>query len=271
MANFPPALKKKILLKSRRLCAVCREFAGREIAIHHIIPQSEGGSGDEENAIPLCNRCHSDAGHYNAKHPIGTKYSPTELRSTRDRFFEQIENNPYIQFPNEPTQINPSTFNIGNIDARAVAEIVVLNVTATPSRNVTLNIEPIMGNVRADLIKYAMQPLEQDLTLSMNGGGSIKSAGMLMSHYCPVSGKSAVSINLRTLLPHSPRILKCGYSFKQHPEAIGSFGVKEYDSGDEEEFQSAFELKNGVAMGIRATSDIPSSGVLPLAAVWTWD
>jgi hypothetical protein len=58
------------------------------IECHHIVPDSEGGESTLENCIPLCFNCHADVGHYNPKHPKGTKYSSSELRAHRDRWFE---------------------------------------------------------------------------------------------------------------------------------------------------------------------------------------
>lgn len=44
-----------------------------------------------DNATVLCLRCHAEAGHFNPKHPLGTKYSPTELIRHRDAWFEACE------------------------------------------------------------------------------------------------------------------------------------------------------------------------------------
>lgn len=49
---------------------------------------ADGGSSTLENGIALCLDCHSQAGHYNARHPIGNKYSPEELRRHRDLWWE---------------------------------------------------------------------------------------------------------------------------------------------------------------------------------------
>ncbi len=58
--------------------------------LHHIVPESNGGKSTFENCIPLCFDCHADAGHYNPKHPKGTKYSPTELKKHRDNWYSAI-------------------------------------------------------------------------------------------------------------------------------------------------------------------------------------
>lgn len=54
--------------------------------VHHIVPESRGGSSDLDNAITLCFDCHADAGHYNSNHPRGTKFSPEELRRHRNQW-----------------------------------------------------------------------------------------------------------------------------------------------------------------------------------------
>lgn len=58
--------------------------------MHHIVQEADGGPNTIENAIVLCLRCHSEAGHFNARHPIGTKYSPSELVRHRDQFWAAV-------------------------------------------------------------------------------------------------------------------------------------------------------------------------------------
>lgn len=48
------------------------------------MPSASGGSDEIENAIALCYKCHADAGHYNPKHPRGTRFKPSELNRHRD-------------------------------------------------------------------------------------------------------------------------------------------------------------------------------------------
>jgi hypothetical protein len=59
------------------------------VNVHHIVPEADGGPNVLENAIALCFTCHAEAGHYNPRHPLGTKYSPEELRKHRDDWWEQ--------------------------------------------------------------------------------------------------------------------------------------------------------------------------------------
>ena len=89
--TFPLTIREEALVKSGRRCCVCHEFAGRSINVHHIIPEADNGPNTLDNAIALCLKCHSEAGHYNPRHPIGTKYSPMELRKHRDSLWQQIK------------------------------------------------------------------------------------------------------------------------------------------------------------------------------------
>jgi len=92
--GFPESVRTEALVRAHRRCSVCHEFAGRNINVHHIIPEAKGGPNDLENAISLCLRCHAEAGHYNPEHPLGTKYSPTELRRHRDQWWAHCKQHP---------------------------------------------------------------------------------------------------------------------------------------------------------------------------------
>jgi len=89
--GFSKELKEQVFVASARRCCVCKEFSGRNIEVHHIIQASNGGEDTFENAIPLCFDCHADAGHYNSKHPRGSKFSPEELRKHRDFWYKLVE------------------------------------------------------------------------------------------------------------------------------------------------------------------------------------
>ena len=87
--DFSENDKIKCLLWCDRHCCLCGKACGTNIEIHHIIPKGEGGSGDIDNAIPLCFDCHSEVGRYNAEHAIGTKYKPKELKARREQIYEE--------------------------------------------------------------------------------------------------------------------------------------------------------------------------------------
>lgn len=94
--GFPNDVKEKALVAAARRCCVCKEFKGINIEVHHIIPRSEGGGDTFDNAIPLCFDCHADAGHYNPRHPRGTKFSPQELKNHRDNWYRIVENGRFL-------------------------------------------------------------------------------------------------------------------------------------------------------------------------------
>lgn len=98
---FPDQVREKTLVAAARYCCVCHRFKGVKVEVHHIVPESRGGTNDLENAIALCLDCHTDAGHYNPAHPRGSKYSPSELRRHRDQWYAMVKANA-IRPPAEP-------------------------------------------------------------------------------------------------------------------------------------------------------------------------
>ena len=92
--SFPRNVRDEALVRSHRRCCICHEFGGRAVNVHHIIQEADGGANSIENSICLCLRCHSEAGHFNSRHPIGTKYSPEELRAHRNQWWTHCEARP---------------------------------------------------------------------------------------------------------------------------------------------------------------------------------
>ena len=93
LISFSQKIKEDILVASARYCSVCHRYKGVKVEAHHIIPVDKGGEDTFENAIALCFDCHSDAGHYYAKHPRGTKFSPTELRKHKEAWNKIVKEN----------------------------------------------------------------------------------------------------------------------------------------------------------------------------------
>jgi HNH endonuclease len=56
---FSEALKLSIKRRSHFMCCLCHSLG---VEVHHIVPQSEGGLNNEENAAPLCPSCHETYG-----------------------------------------------------------------------------------------------------------------------------------------------------------------------------------------------------------------
>lgn len=87
---FTREVRTALLVKAGRRCCLCWRYCASKIEVHHIIPEPEG-SCDEDNGISLCFDCHAEVPAYNDNHPRGTKFTPAELRSHRDRMFKWIE------------------------------------------------------------------------------------------------------------------------------------------------------------------------------------
>lgn len=87
---WPLEVKSQALVACARRCCICHKFCSTNIECHHIVPESEGGESTLDNCIPLCFDCHADVGHYNVRHPKGTKYSASELRGHRDTWFRTM-------------------------------------------------------------------------------------------------------------------------------------------------------------------------------------
>jgi len=91
--GFSPTVRHKALRLSARHCSVCHRYKGVKIDVHHLIQEADGGPNTIDNAIPLCDDCHNDAGHYNDRHPKGTKFSIPELKKDRDAWYDLVKTN----------------------------------------------------------------------------------------------------------------------------------------------------------------------------------
>ncbi|MEZ4591594.1 MAG: HNH endonuclease [Chloroflexota bacterium] len=90
--SFPQKIAEQALLDSGRHCCICHKFCGFKIELHHIVQRSEGGEDTYDNCIPLCFDCHAEVKAYNPKHPKGRKYTDSELRAHRNRWYEKTKN-----------------------------------------------------------------------------------------------------------------------------------------------------------------------------------
>jgi hypothetical protein len=89
--SFSPLVAETVLVDCGRHCSICHKFCGTKIELHHIIPKDEDGDDTHENCIPLCFDCHAEVKAYNSKHPKGKKYTASELKAHRDRWYEKVK------------------------------------------------------------------------------------------------------------------------------------------------------------------------------------
>jgi len=79
---FNESTKSRIRKRADFRCCLCRSLG---IQIHHIIPESENGSDDENNGAPLCPSCHDTFG--------GNPQKRRFVREARDYWYEVCERN----------------------------------------------------------------------------------------------------------------------------------------------------------------------------------
>lgn len=96
MSRFPDAGAAELLAICHRRCCVCHRFCGVKMELDHIVPHSEGGTDEIENAIAVCFECHAEIHSYNDQHPRGRKFRPEELRRHKQQWLELIETRPEI-------------------------------------------------------------------------------------------------------------------------------------------------------------------------------
>lgn len=99
--SFSDNVRTSVLVKCKRHCCLCGNYAGIYINLHHIKQEAHGGLDTEENCIPLCLKCHGEVGHYNEEHPIGLKYKPDELILRRNEVYEAVKNKVVTDYPEE--------------------------------------------------------------------------------------------------------------------------------------------------------------------------
>jgi hypothetical protein len=88
---FPSEVKEKAMVACQRRCCLCHKYCGVGMECHHIVEAAQGGEDTFDNCIPLCFDCHAVVGHYNNKHPKGIKFSASELRTHRDRWYSKAQ------------------------------------------------------------------------------------------------------------------------------------------------------------------------------------
>lgn len=78
--GFSEQIKERVKKKAFFRCVICQKPF---VEVHHIVPQEEGGEDIEENAAPLCARCHDLYG----ANPEKRK----QIRQMRNHWYESVE------------------------------------------------------------------------------------------------------------------------------------------------------------------------------------
>lgn len=101
MPEFSPEAVAQLLADCRRHCCVCLRWCGQRMQIHHIEPKASGGSGDYDNGIPVCLDCHAEI---ESRSNMGRKFTLTELKEHRDRWFTIVRDRPEVLIRSASTQ-----------------------------------------------------------------------------------------------------------------------------------------------------------------------
>ena len=83
-----------LLAECHRRCCICHRFCGVKMETDHIVPTSEDGNDDIQNAIPVCFECHAETHSYNDGHPRGRKFTPEELRQHKEQWLKICRDQP---------------------------------------------------------------------------------------------------------------------------------------------------------------------------------
>src|SRR5438876_5190374 len=88
--QFPPRVRKTVLLWSGRHCCLCGQQCGLDIELDHIDPSLETPAlNGTDNAIPVCYLCHAKLEFSRAGSPRGSKFSISEIKARRDQIYEE--------------------------------------------------------------------------------------------------------------------------------------------------------------------------------------
>ncbi len=91
---FPVREAQQLLADCHRRCCICHRFCGVKMELDHIVPRSDGGGDEIENAIPVCFECHAEIHLYNDRHPRGRKFQPDELEAHKRQWLEMCRQQP---------------------------------------------------------------------------------------------------------------------------------------------------------------------------------
>jgi hypothetical protein len=149
--GFGRKVREDELVASARHCCACNRYKGLKIEVHHIIQEADGGENTSDNAIALCFDCHADAGHYNSRHPKGTRISPNELRKHKEAWHERVKTN-NIQSPKSHNHIHVRYYVCKHPDV--IDEISKGDLNHLPIENAVMLTTPPLEHLQTHLTNF---------------------------------------------------------------------------------------------------------------------
>lgn len=199
---FSPFVREAALVNSRRCCCICNEFVGLLTNVHHIIQEADGGANSLDNAIVLCLRCHGEVGHYNPHHPIGNRYSPSEVRRHRDNWWKWCETNPGVPPPKLPIKATPFSFNIARAPWSSMTNVTINNTSNDVMYDVWIKFSLELTNIGIDDIKIEDKASSNQIVATV-GNMDVGCDSWLVSGI-DASQKPAVLLLLHSVIPNQP-------------------------------------------------------------------
>lgn len=139
---FSEALKTTVRRRAHFQCCVCRALG---VEVHHIVPQENKGSDDEDNAAPLCPSCHETYG----ANPTKRKF----IREARDLWYEICQDR-YASDFQALGEIRRALDDVASrTDFRQFKEEVLAAVGQSRAPHSLQVGSPIVGTERDDLVR----------------------------------------------------------------------------------------------------------------------
>lgn len=179
---FSEEIKLQVKHNAAFQCCRCHAIS---VEIHHIIPESEGGPSDLDNAAPLCPSCHALLG----DNPLKRK----EIKEMRDWWYEvcrKTYSNPgplsyatIAKIDHELEQIKAGQDQYLNDLKGTLSLITPMNVDSITSGSAVITASGIVNTVSA----YQLMPFYYKQSICQNCGA--QSVVDQYSHYCPKCGR----------------------------------------------------------------------------------
>jgi hypothetical protein len=166
-------------------------------------PAADCGGNILDNAIVLCLRCHGEVGHeYNSHHPIGNKYTISEIRKFRDDWWIWCEQHPFAPIPTHPIQVSPNETKLirGTYHAKSCIKVTNTSIAVLYDIWVVIFFEKLAG-ITTDQLAITMPNIYPEFNLE--GLEYSVGADILIFRAQDQSNINMLLINIRSIDPSS--------------------------------------------------------------------
>lgn len=255
---FPPQVAEDALINSRRSCCLCHVYAGLYVNVHHIVPAAEGGPNTLDNAVVLCLKCHGEVGHYNPMHPIGRKFTHSEVRRLRDAWWEWCKSNPQAPLPADPISVFPSAIQVPAGKWNRTTALAIRNKADVPYYSVCIQLGIGLAGITAEEIKLNKTPVP---VLTVPIGKHIMVGDVFGFFATDKAGHEGLYLFLQQIEPQSTKLIslqtkKAGATAEA---ALLPVTLRSFEATDEGTF---IHTANKAAFLFKAPDDLTLNGVV---------